>query len=289
MSGLDRLLVAAVHALPRKALSRSARRLAAQRSKMAVRQFAARFDVNLDEAEKNLEDYESVLELFTRRLRPGARPIDGRPGVLVSPVDGRSAGHGLVADGTLVQAKGRTYTLDALLAKPGAAARFTAGIYCTLYLAPGDYHRVHSPVDGEIVGYTHVPGDLFSVNLASARHVDGLYARNERVITTIRSPRFGRVDVVKIGATNVGRIRLTYAPQVTTNRGQHAVRSETLPSPIPVARGDEIGVFEIGSTVIVVTEQPVDFLARDAGFPVRVGVALGRHHADSIHAQSEGS
>ncbi|MEO1337641.1 MAG: archaetidylserine decarboxylase [Myxococcota bacterium] len=211
----DRWLMAAVRAVPRRSVSRLSGRLASMRARMAVRQFAARFDIDLDEAEKPIEAYDSVLDLFTRRLRAGARPVDARDDVVVSPTDGALAEHGRIDGDTLVQAKGRTYSLTALLAEQTDA--FKGGSYATLYLSPRDYHRVHSPVDGEITGFTHVPGDLFPVNQASVSTIDGLYARNERVITHIASSHFGRVAVVKVGATNVGRITLTHCPALVTN------------------------------------------------------------------------
>ena len=279
MSGLDRWFIAAVHALPRKSLSRSVRRAAQRRSRMAVRRFAAMYDVDLSEAEKPLEAYGSVLALFTRRLKPGARPVDVRPEVVVSPVDGRWASGGAIGDGCLVQAKGRTYTLDALLAASGAGDRWAAGSFACLYLAPGDYHRVHSPVDGTIEGYTHVPGDLFPVNSASVRWVDGLYARNERVITHVRGKDGARMAVVKVGATNVGRIQLAYAPALTTNRPNAEMAQVAFDVPIPIRRGDELASFELGSTVILVTERPVDWDLSVSGEAVRMGRPLGRWRA----------
>lgn len=268
--------------VPKNALSRSVGRLAATRSKMAVRQFAARYGLDLDEAEKPLEAYDSVADLFTRRLKPEARPVDPRPDVLVSPIDGSLFAHGSVTGEPLMQAKGRTYALGALLADEAAAATFEGGSYCCLYLSPRDYHRVHMPTDGEVLGYTHVPGDLFPVNEASVKHVDGLYAKNERVITHLAGTPFGRVAVVKVGATNVGRIRLTYAPDLLTNRRGASLSRKRFVCPPRFARGDELAVFELGSTVILVIERPVAFfpLGSDAGSEpdsrLRMGKALGR-------------
>ncbi len=275
MSASQRLLIAAVHGLPRRALSRSVRRLAGLRSPAAVRGFASLVAIDIEEAEKPLEAYESILELFTRRLKPGCRPIDDDPERLISPVDGRLRAVGPIGDGQLMQAKGRTYTLDAVLAEPGATRRCRAGAHVVLYLSPRDYHRVHAPAEGVLLGYTYVPGDVFPVNEASTRYVDQVYARNERVITHMATPRFGRVDIVKVGATNVGRIRLVHDPDLVTNTGRRPIVRRTYEPGIPISRGDELAVFELGSTVIVVTERAVPLDGLDPDAAVRVGSALG--------------
>lgn len=275
----DALFIAGVRALPRRSLSRAARRVVDVRSAMAVRRFAAAYDIDLAEAEHPLEGYASVHDLFTRRLKPGARPVDPDPDVMVSPVDGALSAQGDVGAGDLPQAKGRTYGLAALLADDEAPARFARGSFATIYLSPRDYHRIHAPVDGEITGWTHVPGDLFPVNAAAVSHVDALFAKNERLVTHIRTERLGRVEVVKVGATIVGRVRASYAPEVTTNvGGVRAPRTGALEPPRSVGRGEEIGVFEMGSTVIVVAERPLDFIAAPDR-TIRLGEALARSRA----------
>ena len=268
------LFIAGIRLLPRKRLSRFVRWLAGYRSRWVVRRFAALAGVNVAEAEKPLEAYDSVLDLFTRRLKPGLRPIDAQPDVLVSPVDATVGPFGAIDRGTLIQAKGHTYTVRSLLADPPADLQ--AGGYCTLYLAPGDYHRVHAPVGAEILGYTYVPGDLFPVNAASVRYTSHLYTRNERVIAHLRTPIFGRVDVVMVGATNVGRIRLIPAPELVTNTGATKVQRHEWHPPLEVEQGAELGVFELGSTVILVTEQALDFGSLALRSRIRMGEALGR-------------
>jgi phosphatidylserine decarboxylase len=275
MSEPGKLFIAAMHAVPRRSLSRAVRGLASVRSGAAVRRFAEHFGVDLEEAERPLEAYGSILELFTRRLKPGVRPIDPEPRALVSPVDGRVLVAGRVGEGQLFQAKGRTFSLAALLAEEDAPAVFRGGSYATIYLSPRHYHRIHSPADGEIVGYTHVPGDLFPVNAAAVAHVDRLFARNERLITHLVTPRFGRVEVVKVGATNVGHIKLAYDAEVATNVGAQQLVRRRYPRPLPVARGDELGVFEMGSTVIVVVERGLELEAISPQEEVRLGQRLG--------------
>jgi phosphatidylserine decarboxylase len=275
MSEPGKLFIAAMSAIPKKPLSRAVRGLASVRAAAAVRRFAEHYGIDMAEAEHPIEAYGSILELFTRRLKPGVRPIDPEPRALVSPVDGRFLVGGAVGEGQLVQAKGRTFSLAALLAEEDAQAVFRRGTYATIYLSPRHYHRIHCPVDGEIVGYTHVPGELYPVNAAAVAHVDQLFARNERLITHVVSPRFGRVEVVKVGATNVGHIKLAYDPAVATNVGAREIDRKRYPRPLPVARGAELGVFEMGSTVILVVERGVELETFASGDEVRLGQRLG--------------
>ncbi len=268
------LYMAAIRALPRRRLSRAVRPLAEVRSAMAVRRFAARYGVDLTDAELPLDGYRSIHELFTRRLRPGARPLDPDPGSLLSPVDGVLSQAAAVGSGVLPQAKGRTYPLSALLADDDGPYR--AGSHACLYLAPKDYHRIHAPCDAALHGLTHVPGDLYPVNEMAVAHVDGLFAKNERLIAHLVSERLGRVAVVMVGATIVGKVRATAAPDFVTNLpGVKAPRRLDFSPPLPIGRGEELGVFEMGSTVVLVTERPVVFV-RPLGEAVQFGEALGR-------------
>lgn len=277
MSVMDRqkFYLDALRVVPRKGLSRGFRRLTQVKSQMAVRRFAARFDLDMDEAERPLDAYESILDLFTRRLKPGARPIDPAPEALVSPADGAWLVGGPVGDGNLPQAKGRTYGLGALLAEPSAPKTFRNGACFTIYLSPRDYHRVHSPVDGAVTGYTYVPGDLFPVNAAGVQHVDQLFARNERLVIHLETETFGRVEVVMVGATNVGHMTLSFDPSVATNTGHRELERHRYDPPIPLRRGDELGVFEMGSTVIVVTERGLKLEGFQGGEVMRLGRRIG--------------
>ncbi|MCK6546615.1 archaetidylserine decarboxylase [Myxococcota bacterium] len=276
MSEPGRLFIQTMHVLPKKPLSRAVRQLVSVRSNVAVRRFAARYGIDLDEAEHPIEHYESILALFTRRLKPGLRPLDPDPRVLLCPVDGAFLVGGPVGAGTLVQAKGKTFTLNALLADETAEQRFAKGAYAVVYLSPKDYHRIHSPASGVITGYTYLPGALYPVNAAAVAHVDELFARNERLITHVESETFGRVDVVKVGATCVGHIKLAYDAAVATNVGSNEIVRKVYDRPIPVQRGDELGVFEMGSTVIVVVEKPIALEAFAPNQPVRLGRPLAR-------------
>src|SRR6478752_2476622 len=208
--------------LPKNALSRavgSLCRIPAPQPivQTAMRLFIKKFGVDMSEAEFPLEHYQTFTEFFTRRLKPGARPITPGETLPISPVDGTVGMCGRIEDGTLVQAKGRTYTLPELLGGPTAAldARdFEGGTFVTIYLAPYNYHRIHAPLGGRITGYTNVPGNLWPVNAVGVENVDKLFCINERLTTFLDTPR-GPCAVVKVGATNVGRIRALYADVVT--------------------------------------------------------------------------
>jgi phosphatidylserine decarboxylase len=150
--------------------------------------------------------------------------------------------------------KGRTYPVKALLGSEEDAAPFVTGVHTTLYLSPSMYHRVHSPVDGLVRSWRYVPGRLFPVNGLAVRHVDSLFAVNERVSVRIDSPEFGPVSVIMVGAANVGRMSLSFADLVT-NSGQPGALVQP-PAPIPIARGQELGAFNLGSTVVLLVGDP---------------------------------
>jgi phosphatidylserine decarboxylase len=246
--------------------------LASVRSSMLVKWYAERFEVDVAEAEHPLEAYGSILEFFTRKLKPGLRPIDPSQDGFASPVDGRLSASGTLNDATLIQAKGRTYALSALLADEEQAKRFRAGGYATIYLSPKDYHRIHAPVSGKIVEIAHVPGRLYPVNDAAVANVDSLFARNERLIVHIESEAWGRVAVIAVGAIGVGYIRSTHAPDLP----QHPSRliRKCFEYPQPVQKGDELAIFDLGSTVVVLTERPWQALPHPP-ISVTMGARLG--------------
>lgn len=274
---LERIAVTAVSS-PR--LSRIVGRLSDLRLPRPIRvpliqAYARAYGVDLGEAELPPSAYASFNAFFTRRLREGARPIESASGVVVSPSDSRLSAIGQIPrDGRLEQIKGDTYGIEALLGSGEQAARFGVGVAATLYLSPAMYHRVHSPVDGEIVGWRYVPGRLFPVNAAGVRSVPGLFTRNERVSVLVETAAHGLVAVVLVGAANVGRIGLAFADLVT-NRG-HAPGAFRPQAPIPVRRGDELGAFNLGSTVVLLVADPGLVPAAKAGDLVRLGRPLWR-------------
>jgi phosphatidylserine decarboxylase len=240
-----------------------------------IRAYARGYGVDLDEAAEPVEAFRTFNAFFTRALRDGARPIDTRPGTVTSPSDSRLSHIGPVPDdGRLEQVKGRTYGLDALLGSAVEAVPYRGGRHAVLYLSPGMYHRVHAPVDGCIVGWRHVPGRLFPVNPPAVRSVPGLFTRNERVVIFLEADGLGPVALVLVGAANVGRITLRFTPLVT-NSGASGGR-EAPPAPLPVRRGDELGAFNLGSTVVLLVASPTLVPTVEPGALVRMGEALWR-------------
>jgi phosphatidylserine decarboxylase len=206
------------------------------------------------EAEKPLEDYESLNAFFTRRLREGARSVEvSKSEALVSPVDGTMGALGTVEEGTLFQAKGRDYRLLDLVDSAEEERRFQGGSYATIYLSPRDYHRIHSPAQGTVDKISYIPGHLFPVNPFAVENIDQLFAVNERLITFLETSQLGRVAVIKVGATCVGRISLSFAA-LSTNGGFRRRREFRPEQLFEFSHGDELAVFNLGSTVIVLVE-----------------------------------
>ncbi|HEX4152000.1 MAG TPA: archaetidylserine decarboxylase [Steroidobacteraceae bacterium] len=241
-----------------------------------IRGFLALFAVEMHEAvESDPYRYPSFNEFFTRELRTGARPIAAGADEIACPVDGRVSECGTIEGDSLLQAKGRRYTLAELLAQQPWARRFEGGSFATIYLAPFDYHRIHMPLDGRVVETVYVPGRLFSVNDVTARLVPRLFARNERVLTLFESA-FGAFSVVLVGALNVGSIATVWAGDITPAARRSVTR---LASPaIELAKGAELGRFNMGSTVILLFEpgRATWNPTLGAGSRVRLGQSLGR-------------
>lgn len=220
---------------------------------MVVPGFAKFFDIAIHEAEFAAGRYRSLDDFFTRRLRADLRPLGGD---FVHPVDGQLTQNGAVAaGGQLLQAKGWTYGLDEFLGDDALAATYTDGHYYTWYLCPADYHRVHAPCGGRLVSAKHIPGLLWPVNDWSVNNVKRLFCLNERVVLNFESEH-GRWSLVLVGATNVGHITVTMDPAITTKHWFWRKPTEhTYDPPIPVAAGDEVGMFHLGSTVVCVFEK----------------------------------
>jgi phosphatidylserine decarboxylase len=239
------------------------------------RRFAERVGADLDEVDRPLDEFPTFDAFFTRALRPGARVIEGLDDddVAVSPCDGVLSEIGVAEGGRMIQCKGRDYTVRALLADESEARAFSGGPYATIYLAPRNYHRVHAPTGGAVTGYRHVPGAFFPVNPPSVREVSNLFAINERLITYLDGP-LGRVAMIMVAATGVGHMTVTY-DTVATHAGAGSVR--TYVEPRPVRKGDEVGTFHLGSTVVLLFQPGrVTLAGQVRGRPVRLGETLGR-------------
>jgi phosphatidylserine decarboxylase len=262
------------------ALSRAAGRLSDLRLPppvmgRLVRAYARVYGVDLEECAERPESYRCFNAFFTRALADGRRCVSREQGVVVSPCDARvSAIGGVPADGRLEQVKGRAYSIEALLGSDSDAAPFAGGTYATLYLSPSMYHRVHSPLDGHILAWRYVAGRLFPVNGPGVRSIPGLFTRNERVALFYETEDHGRAALVLVGAANVGRMSLAFA-ELVTNRGACAQRFEPK-QPVAVARGDEIGAFNLGSTVVLLLEDRALLPVAERGEVVRMGQPLWR-------------
>ena len=273
-----RLLIALLSVLPKHALSRAAGWLATRTVPVSwrgavYRGYSRIFGARWEDAELPLEAYPSINAFFTRRLKPGLRPL--APDAIICPVDAAVGAYGTVTHDTLVQAKGRDYSLTALLGSKAFADRFEGGTYTTLYLSPKDYHRIHVPLDGAITEATYVPGELWPVNVAAVTHVADLFAVNERIVITLVRPNGGVMAIVPVGATMVGMTRLTF-DDLHTNARRREVQQRRYDPPVTMRAGDQLGHFEFGSTVVLVCSRDcgiIEPLTLDA--PVRLGQRLG--------------
>ncbi len=245
-----------------------------------IRLFCKYYHVDLTEAEcDNVQGYADFNAFFTRSLRTEARNIAYGEQTIVCPADGRLSEFGYISQGCLLQAKGKAYSLSALLGGDENHARqFEGGRYLTVYLSPRDYHRVHMPVTGRLRQMIHVPGRLFSVNGASAANVNQLFARNERVISVFDTA-LGQMAVILVGALFVGNIEQVWAGQVAPAGDGDIKRSDYSHDPaIRISQGVEMGRFNMGSTVIVLLENPaIDWREElSVGQQLRLGQALAR-------------
>ena len=279
----DRIAVLAQHLLPKQALTQLAGRLAASNAgsltTAVIRWFIGRYDVDMSEAaEPNPVCYPTFNEFFTRALRDGARPLAEAD--FVCPVDGAISQFGRIECDQIFQAKGHRYSTAALLGGDSErAAAFVDGDFATLYLSPRDYHRIHMPVAGRLRQMLHVPGELFSVNPATARGVAGLFARNERVVCLFDAD-FGPFVLTLVGATIVGSMATVWHGTVNPPRSGE-IRSWTYDDHdrrIELAKGEEMGRFMLGSTVVMLFPRNTLAFNPDwrAARPVRMGEMMAK-------------
>ncbi len=282
----QRLHVALLYCLPQHLLSRclyflTRRRLPGVTS--LIRWFVRSYGVDLHEAaESDAANYATFNAFFTRALRPGARTIADLPQGLVSPVDGTVSEIGRIESGRVLQAKGIDYELAALLGGDIDPAPFVDGAFATLYLSPRDYHRVHMPCAGTLQAMSCVPGRLFSVAPHTVASVPRLFTRNERVACQFQTT-LGPLAMVLVGAINVAAIETVWHGLVTPphrRRTQHWHYQDTPPT---FSAGQEMGRFNMGSTVIVLAPASVQWLPQlTQGTAVRLGEVLGSADADTV-------
>lgn len=281
LTPIDRLTLFALRRLPVHALSRAAGRavgyrLPAPLQRAEIRLFGALAGVDFSEAADPIEAYGSLQEFFTRALAEGARPVDPDPEALVAPCDGAWGAACAVEDGTLLQIKGRPYSLGALLAADAEAGRFEGGSFATFYLSPRDYHRLHAPCALRVRRAVYVPGTLWPVNRAGVEGVDGLFAQNERLCVHADTEGGGSVVLVAVGATMVGKVRLTF-DELTTNVTSSEPVARTYAEPGHVfEKGEEWGRFEFGSTLVMIaTPGTLTLDESPPGTPLRLGTRIG--------------
>jgi phosphatidylserine decarboxylase len=223
-------------------------------NEISIRIFASAYKIDLTTATKSVKQYRSVGDFFTRDLHPHLRPIGEG---FVSPVDGRLRCVDIIpVEGTLTQTKGKSYSTGALLGDEELAKRFRGGTCFNFYLSPTDAHHIFAPCAGHIVSTIHIPGKLWPVNNWALHNVEGLFAVNERVVTVVDAGE-ELVAIVMVGATNVGRIEVSYTPLTTNTAPWRKVMRSVLthPRPIPVSKGEKIGTFHMGSSVVVLTSR----------------------------------
>ena len=282
----DRLRHLPQSLLPQRLLTGLIYRLARARAPWLkdalIHHFARLFQVNLGEAvESNPRAYPDFNAFFTRALKPGARPVAPGDRIVCCPVDGEVSQIGFAEADTLLQAKGRSFSLTALLGGDAERARpFQGGAFVTLYLSPRDYHRIHMPLAGRLREMAHVPGRLFSVSPLTTRMVPELFARNERVVALFDTP-VGPMALVLVGAINVASIETVWAGAITPPLGK-SIRNWSYPpngdGAVRLDKGAEMGRFNMGSTVIVLFGRGAvrwDAEIR-AGMAVRMGQRLGK-------------
>jgi len=256
-----------------------ARRRAVWLRNFLIQQFVKIYGVDVEEVLLPVPDgFESFNAFFIRELTDNARPLAADPDVIVSPADGTVSAAGAIDRDQIFQAKGIRYTLADLLATDTLEAEaYVNGAFATIYLAPYNYHRVHAPLDGELITARYVPGDLFSVSASTVARLPGLFVRNERLICHIQTAT-GPMVIIFVGAMNVGSISTKWTGEIRPRKSGVVEQIDIRSSDLEFSKGDGIGWFNMGSTVILLRPQAStdDFAGIIPGQTVRMGQAIGR-------------
>jgi phosphatidylserine decarboxylase len=282
----SQLALGALRRLPLHSLSHGAGWLAARSLPRwlrvpVLRAFGRAVGANFDEVRDPLESFDSLQAFFTRALADGVRPIDPATDAFVAPCDGSWGASGVIDAGSLLQMKGRPYSVGALLGSDAEAKRYDGGTFATFYLSPRDYHRFHMPCAGRVMRATYLPGSLWPVNRIGVEGVDGLFAENERICATFGVGGDARVTIAAVGATMVGKVHVVF-DDLTTQQGRPEARSiqtrryEVVDPRFALAKGQEWGRFEFGSTLVMVaTPGAVTLDAQAPGTTLRLGRRIG--------------
>lgn len=275
----DKLKSWPLYALPHHLVSRVVLKLTRIDSRFvpgAVRIFVKLFNIDTTEAvQPDLSQYRKFNEFFTRELKPDVRPIDGDPRAICSPVDGRISQLGDIQATSIVQAKNHNYTVAELLgARPRDCEVFENGKFATIYLSPRDYHRIHMPLTGKLASMHYIPGRLFSVAPHTVRVVPRLFARNERVVALFDTD-IGKLAMVLVGAINVAAIDTVWAGAITPNKTKGIEYHDYDDTSPTLNKGEEMGRFNMGSTVILLLQNGRFANELTAGQAVRMGQLFG--------------
>lgn len=253
------IFIAVQRMLPKHGLSRLIGQVAESKrpwlKNLLINRAIAAFGINMQEAASdNLDDYENFNAFFTRALKKDARVIANNHNSVCCPADGVVSQAGTIDKNRILQAKGSDYSVSRLLGESSSAQKYQDGTFATIYLSPKDYHRVHMPVSGTLRATRYIPGELFSVNDKTAQGLDGLFARNERLVCEFESDLVGNFVVVFVGAMLVAGIETVWGG--FEKPGPGAVReSDFSDQQLIYAKGEEIGQFKFGSTAIILFEK----------------------------------
>ena len=232
--------------------------------------FVSKYKVNLNEALlEDIDEYKHFNDFFTRALKDGSRPISDSQ--LVSPVDGVVSQYGSIKDSLIVQAKGKKYSVEALLAENSKNDLYTS--FVTIYLSPKDYHRIHMPLDGSLKSMKYIPGNLFSVNQRTVDDIDQVFARNERLVCYFDS-EYGEIALVMVGAIFVGSMETMWEGQITPPYNKSVKTFEYDSRQIKLSKGEELGRFNMGSTVILLLPHNVSKMNFEFNKTLKMGQSL---------------
>jgi len=285
---MKKLFIFFQHIAPQHFLSRSVGLLAQCKitfiKNFFIRLFIKKYNVNMAESEiKSAEEFSCFNDFFTRKLEADVRPIDPDPNSIICPVDGAVSAIGDIEIEQIFQAKGKSFSISALLGGDQKIAdTFYGGKYATLYLSPRDYHRIHMPLTGTLEEMIYIPGKLFSVNQTTAENINELFARNERVVCIFNTD-IGPMAVILVGAMIVASIETVWAGQVAPSKLDMHVEHYQEHAPITIRRGEEMGRFKLGSTAIVLF--PANVMSWETSLYTDINIQLGQKLGEIVQEQ----